>query len=47
MVGEYIPNTAFLVTVYGAGGEVLRQTPCEEKAGLHTQGGSGGCSLIR
>lgn len=46
MVGEYIPNTSFLVTVYGAGGEVIHQTSCEEKAGLHTQGGPGGCSFL-
>jgi hypothetical protein len=45
LVGEYIPNAAFLVTVYGADGQVLHQTTCEEQAGLHSQGGSSGCAL--
>jgi hypothetical protein len=47
MIGEFIPNAAFLVVVADAQGKTLHQATCSESAGIHSQGGSGGCSLLR
>jgi len=46
MIGEFIPNAAFLVVVTDAQGKTLHQATCSESAGIHSQGGSGGCSLL-
>ncbi|HEX5035850.1 MAG TPA: hypothetical protein VFX30_01685 [bacterium] len=46
LMGEYIPNAEFLVTVRDAAGGILNQTSCAETAGIQAKGGSSGCSLV-
>jgi hypothetical protein len=47
MIGEFLPEASFQVIVSDAQGRSLHQATCRESAGLHAQGGSSGCSLIR
>jgi hypothetical protein len=47
MFGEFIPHASFQVRVYDKDGKTIHEASCTESAGIHSQGGSGGCSLLR